>query len=136
MTIKLIIPGRDEALEPFRMRLRGALEAPATTDLLRDIEVVHAFDLSPPARAIAKSAPPRIVDDIEDDDILEIELEDGFTLWTSAARYQEQVALFINPDNFQITYSYSCSAISPRHFLVFPDSPRCGTLADRTRVSL
>ena len=94
MTIKLIIPGRDEALEPFRMRLRGALEAPATTDLLSDIEVVHAFDLSPPAREIAKGAPPRIVDDIEDDDILEIELEDGFTMWTSAARYQEQVALW------------------------------------------
>jgi hypothetical protein len=93
MTIQLIIPGRDEALEPFRARLRGGPEAPATTDLLNNVEVVHAFDLSQPARAIAKDAPPRVVS-VEDDDILEIEVEGGLTLWTSAQRYQERVALW------------------------------------------
>ena len=93
MTIQLIIPGRDEALEPFRIRLRGTAEAPPTTDLLNNVEVVHAFDLSKPARAIAKGAPPRVVS-VEDDDILEIEVEDGLTLWTSAKRYQERVAFW------------------------------------------
>jgi tetratricopeptide (TPR) repeat protein len=93
MTIQLIIPGRDEALEPFRIRLRGTAEAPPTTDLLNNVEVVHAFDLSKPARAIAKGAPPRVVS-VEDDDILEIEVEDGLTLWISAKRYQERVAFW------------------------------------------
>ncbi|MEQ6342085.1 MAG: CHAT domain-containing protein [Gammaproteobacteria bacterium] len=93
MTIQLIIPGRDEPLEPFRVGLRGTAEVPPTTDLLNNIEVVHAFDLSPPARAAAKGAPARVVE-VEDDDILEIEVEGGLTLWTSAKRYQERVALW------------------------------------------
>jgi tetratricopeptide (TPR) repeat protein len=91
MTIQLIIQGRDEALAPFRMRLRGSPEVPPTTDLLNAIEVVHAFDLSRPARAAAQGVPPRVVQ-VEDDDILEIEVEGGMTLWTSAKRYQERVA--------------------------------------------
>ncbi len=92
MTIQLIIPGRNEPLEPFRARLRGSTEAPPTTDLLNSIEVVHAFDLSRPARAIAKGAPQVV--DVEDDDILEIEVEGGLILWTSARSYQERVALW------------------------------------------
>ena len=92
MTIQLIIPGRNEPLEPFRARLRGTTEAPPTTDLLNNIEVVHAFDLSQPARAIAKGAPQVV--EVEDDDILEIEVDDGLTLWTSARSYQERVALW------------------------------------------
>ncbi len=45
MAIRLIIPGRDEALELFRARLRRAAEAPPATDLLDSVEVVHAFKM-------------------------------------------------------------------------------------------
>lgn len=65
------------------------------TDLLKNIDVVHAFDLSQPARAAAKGAPRTV--ELHDDDILEIEAEGGMTLWTSARRYQERVALW-RPD--------------------------------------
>lgn len=92
MTIKLRISGRNEPLEPFRARLRGTAEVPLTTDLLHNIEVVHAFDLSPQARAIAKGAPQEV--EVEDDDILEIEVDAGLTLWTSAERYKERVELW------------------------------------------
>ncbi|GAB6191436.1 CHAT domain-containing protein [Desulfocastanea catecholica] len=92
MTIQLLIPGRNEPLEPFRARLRGTAEAPPTTDLLNNIEVVHAFDLSQPARATAKGAP--LVVEVEDDDILEIEVDGGLTLWTSAERYKKRVELW------------------------------------------
>ncbi|MBU4262870.1 MAG: CHAT domain-containing protein [Proteobacteria bacterium] len=92
MAIQLIIPGREEGLEPCRARMRGAAEQPPVTDLLDNIEVVHAFDLSQPARAAVKGASRTI--EVEDDDILEIEVEGGMTLWTSAQRYQERVALW------------------------------------------
>ncbi len=75
--------------------MRGAADAEPATDLLEAVEVVHAFDLSRPARAAEKGAARKLT--VEDDDILEIEVEGGLTLWTSAARYQERVA-FWNPD--------------------------------------
>lgn len=92
MTIQFIIPGREAAVEPVRALLRGTPDTPFATDLLTGVEVLHVFDLSQPARAAA-GAVPRVVE-LEDDDILEIEVEDGVTLWTSARRYQERVALW------------------------------------------
>ena len=94
MTVKLLIPGQREPAAPYAAAVRSAAPgaaAKAPTDLLDNVQVVHAFSLSPTARALKQQQPEAL--EIQDDDILEIEVEGGFTVWTSAARYQEQVAL-------------------------------------------
>jgi len=94
MTVKLLIPGQREPAAPYAAAVRSAGPggpAKAPTDLLDNVQVVHAFSLSPAARAAKEQQPEAL--EIEDDDILEIEVEGGFTVWTSAARYREQVAL-------------------------------------------
>jgi tetratricopeptide (TPR) repeat protein len=97
MPVKLLIPGQREPAAPHAAAVRSAAPgAPGKgpTDLLDHVEVVHAFSLSPAARAVTQQ-PEALV--VEDDDILEIDVEGGFTVWTSAARYREQAAR-LQPD--------------------------------------
>ena len=83
MSQKFIIPGTRDS--EFRSRARGSVsggaERETVTDLLSHVRVVDAFDLSRLARS-GSGKPLEFV--ANDDDILEIEVEDGFTLWTSA----------------------------------------------------
>ena len=88
MAVTLRIPGQPEVAPPTTARGAGAaVDAAPVTDLLDDVEIVHAFSLSPAARAQSVAPTPIIV---EDDDIVEIEV-DGFQLWTSARKYEETV---------------------------------------------
>jgi hypothetical protein len=98
MTVKLLIPGRREPSVPYAAAVRAGAPGAArpSIDLLDNVQVMHAFSLSRAARE-AKVGQPEEALDVEDDDILEIEVEGGFTVWTSAARYQERVAL-LEPD--------------------------------------
>jgi CHAT domain-containing protein len=93
MTVKLLVPGRREPAAQYAGSVRGgtpAAPAPAT-DLLDNVEVVHAFSLAPAARAANAAHPDAL--ELRDDDILEIEVEDGFVLWTSAAGYAARARL-------------------------------------------
>ncbi|MCW5620743.1 MAG: CHAT domain-containing protein [Burkholderiales bacterium] len=92
MSVQLLVPGQPEPISAQVPVARSGADSSAaapTTDLLDSVEIVQAFDLSPTARSAATSTPART--DLQDDDILEIQVEDGFTLWTSAAHYQERV---------------------------------------------
>ena len=94
MTVKLSIRGQRD--EGDRRTTRGGppgAEVPVT-DLLDELEVVDSFDLSPAARA-ADGSDEHVKNPIvvEDDDVLEIEVEGGFQIWTSAERYREDVLL-------------------------------------------
>jgi hypothetical protein len=98
MTIKLLIPGQREPAAPYATAMRSGApgDAPkAPTNLLDNVQVLHAFSLSPAAREAKKEHPEAL--EVEDEDILEIQVEGGFTVWTSAARYREHVAL-LQPD--------------------------------------
>ncbi len=90
MAVTLLVSGRPE---PAGIAIERSATASAAAvgegELLASVEVVQAFDLSPAARTAASAAPA--VAEVRDDDILEIQVEDGFTLWTSAARYAERV---------------------------------------------
>jgi CHAT domain-containing protein/predicted alpha/beta hydrolase family esterase len=88
MATELLIPGRPDA--HAKGGTRGAPSEKRSTDLLDAVETVDAYTLSPSARARAK-APARIA--VESDDILEIEVEGGFTLWTSVERYRHDLAV-------------------------------------------
>ena len=88
MAIELLIPGRPDA--HAKGGTRGAPSEKRSTDLLDAVETVDAYTLSPSARARAK-APARIA--VENNDILEIEVEGGFTLWTSVERYRHDLAV-------------------------------------------
>src|SRR5215203_505290 len=89
MAIKLRIPGQREAAPRSAVR-GGPPTAPdkPVTHLLDDVEVVHAFSLSPAARARAAAEPAEV--EVADDAIVEIEV-DGFKMWTSAKKYEETV---------------------------------------------
>lgn len=89
MPIRLRIPGEPEAA-PRNTARGGPSTSPVTpvTHLLDDVEVVHAFSLSPAARERAAADPAEI--EVADDAIVEIEV-DGFQLWTSAKKYEETV---------------------------------------------
>jgi len=92
MKIELLVPGRIEPASRATSRggPSGTELEPRVTDLLDDVTVVSAFSLSPSARA--RSDVEKI--SVEHDDILEIEVDGGFTLWTSVARYHaDQQAL-------------------------------------------
>lgn len=98
MSITLLIPGQREPAAPYAAAIRSTkpADAPkATTHLLDNVQVLHAFRLSPTARAAKRAQPEKLA--VEDEDILEIEVEDGFTVWTSAVRYQERLA-WLQPD--------------------------------------
>ena len=62
--------------------------------MLAAVELVESFNLSPSARA--RTDKP-VVREYQDDDVLEIEVEGGFTYWTSAKAYSEEVPL-LKPD--------------------------------------
>ena len=89
-TTTLIIPGRREAASAVATRgvAHAAGDAKAVTDLLDAVRVVDAFNLSAPARA-QTTEPTKI--DVPENDILEIEVEGGFTLWTSVGRYRDDL---------------------------------------------
>jgi CHAT domain-containing protein/pimeloyl-ACP methyl ester carboxylesterase len=92
MTVKLAISGqRDEGDQRATRGGPPGAEVPVT-DLFDGVEVVASFDLSPSARTRAESAAP-VEETVEDDDVLEIEVEGGFQIWTSAKRYREDVLL-------------------------------------------
>src|SRR5262245_30959265 len=96
MKIELVIPGRSDPSGVASVR-GGPSAADASvrhTDLLDGVEVVEAFSLSPAARAGAARPETR---EVNHDDILEVEVEGGFTLWTSVERYRENLAL-LKPD--------------------------------------
>jgi hypothetical protein len=96
MPIKLRIPGQREAVSSVAVRgaSAGGVSVQPVTSLLDAVEVVEAYNLSAAARdrtaALAEF-------DANEDDILEIEVEGGFTLWTSAQRYSDDLAL-LKPD--------------------------------------
>jgi CHAT domain-containing protein len=92
MTLKLIIPGQRESVSSSATRgtSPGGIPVQPFTNLLDAVEVVEAFNLSAPARDRATTP---VEFEANDDDIFEIEVEGGFTLWTSAQRYSEDLAL-------------------------------------------
>ena len=94
MTIRFAVPGQPDPRGKDATRGGGQAAERRSTDLLDGVETVGAFALSPSARARTKS--PETVT-AEDDDILEIEVEGGFTLWTSAERYRNDLAA-LRPD--------------------------------------
>ncbi len=96
MKIELVIPGQSEPAAKAAMRggPPGAEAEHRVTDLLDAVEVVEGFSLSPSARA--RSATPARVE-VNSDDILEVEVEGGFTLWTSVERYRSDLAV-LRPD--------------------------------------
>jgi len=90
MTVKLAIYGQRDTGDQRAMRGGPpGVEVPVT-DLLDKVEVVTSFDLSPSVRTRTKSQAP-VEESVEDDDVLEIEVEGGFQIWTSAQRYREDV---------------------------------------------
>ena len=97
MAVTLLVAGRPE---PAGIAIERSATASATAvgegELLANVEVVQAFDLSPAARTAASAAPAAA--EVRDDDILEIQVEDGFTLWTSAARYAERSVMKMAAD--------------------------------------
>src|SRR4051794_3988395 len=92
MGVKLKIRGKREDADLRAVRGGGAAERSdsAVTDLLDSVETIASFDLSPGARG--EGAEPTDVE-YEDDDVLEFEVDGGFTTWTSAKRYSEYVRL-------------------------------------------
>lgn len=90
-TTTLVIPGKRETAPASTTRgvAPAAGDAQPVTDLLKAVQVVDAFSLSAPARAQTAAAPTKV--DVPEDDILEIEVEGGFTIWTSVARYKEDL---------------------------------------------
>src|SRR5690606_29317303 len=99
MAVKLLVSGWPEpAGIAIERSATGSATAVGGGELLASVEVVQAFDLSPAARTAASAAPA--IAEVSDDDILEIQVEDGFTLWTSAAHYAERVQA-LDPDAAQ-----------------------------------
>jgi CHAT domain-containing protein/pimeloyl-ACP methyl ester carboxylesterase len=96
MPIKLRIPGQPETVSSAAVRgaSAGGVSVQPVTSLLDALEVVEAYNLSAAARD-RTAAPAEF--DANEDDILEIEVEGGFTLWTSAQRYSNDLAL-LKPD--------------------------------------
>ena len=83
MPITLRIPGQREASPHSAVRGAATAATQPITNLLDDVEVVHAFSLSPAARARAAADPAEV--EVADDAIVEIEV-DGFHMWTSAKK--------------------------------------------------
>ncbi len=89
MTIQLLVPGQPDPQGKVATR-GGTASALRSTDLLDAVDTIEAYTLSPAARARAV-VPERLV--AREDDLLEIEVEGGFTLWTSVERYRQDVAV-------------------------------------------
>ncbi len=78
MAVKLLIPGQPLAA-PRAEPLLGLV----TTELT-------AFGLTPAARSAAVGQELEV--EVDDDAVLELEIEGGFSVWTSAAQYREDLA--------------------------------------------
>ncbi len=94
MAVRLKIHGKRDDADLRAVRGGGAGERfdSSVTDLLDSVDVVDSFNLSPAARA--QAGEPTDVEYL-DDDLLEIEVEGGFTTWISAKRYSEDVPLLL-----------------------------------------
>lgn len=92
MTIKLQISGLKDTADTHSVRggMPGIEAANPDTGLLNVIQVVDSYNLSPSARE--QSPKPQGIS-VEDDAVLEIEIEGGFTTWVSAKRYYEDAPL-------------------------------------------
>jgi len=93
MAIELLIPGQPDVHAKDRLRGAGGTvgtNQPPSTDLLQAVETVDAYTLSAAARA--RTVEPKRVA-AAGDDVLEIEVEGGFTLWTSVERYRHDAAV-------------------------------------------
>jgi len=90
-TVKLRIHGKrdDTDLKAERGGGVGPGSDSHVTGLLDVFKVVDSFNLSPAAR----DATEAVEDDYRDDDLLEFEVDGGFTTWISAKRYAENVSL-------------------------------------------
>ncbi|MBU8817758.1 CHAT domain-containing protein [Mycolicibacterium goodii] len=97
MDITLRINGHlDEAdTRAARAEERGDHADPARSALLDAVEQVASYDMSPSARS--QSAQPEHLS-VDQRAILEIQVEGGFTTWTSAERYYEDSSL-LNPES-------------------------------------
>lgn len=86
--IRLTIPGREAP--PTGSRVPGALGRGAALpgQPLDGIVVKRHFDLSPAARA---ATPVEATVDVADDELLALEMDDGFVLYTSAARLADDL---------------------------------------------
>jgi CHAT domain-containing protein len=93
MAVRLKIHGERDDADLRAVRGGGADERLDSTvaDLVDSVDVVDSFNLSPAARE--RAAEPTDVEEYLDDDLLEFEVEGGFTTWTSAKRYSEDVRL-------------------------------------------
>ncbi|KLO52731.1 hypothetical protein ACT17_12680 [Mycolicibacterium conceptionense] len=94
MTVKLRISGLEDEAKADTHSVRAGVpgvEAKAPdTGLLEVIEVTRSFNLSPSARE--QNPEPQGIS-VDDDAVLEIEIEGGFTTWVSAKRYYEEAPL-------------------------------------------
>ncbi len=92
MGVRLKIHGKREDADLRAVRGSGAGETSdsTVTDLLDSIDTIASYDLTPTARELA--GPPDSVECL-DDDLLEFEVDGGFTTWISAKRYFEDVPL-------------------------------------------
>ncbi|MFO0871540.1 MAG: CHAT domain-containing protein, partial [Pirellulales bacterium] len=94
MTIKIIVPGTRLTHSPTRtgaLRTRDAVGAPAEAEspILSCVETLATYQVSPTARAAGARQPE--VFEAQEDDVIEVEFENGFTLYTSAAKYEEDL---------------------------------------------
>lgn len=92
MKVKLRVSGlRDEAdARATRGGLPGITAGAPVTDLLDVRQVVDSYNLSTSAREQSQEPQTILVDE---DAVLEIEIEGGFTTWVSAKRYYEEAPL-------------------------------------------
>src|SRR4051812_18028207 len=92
MGVRLKIHGKSEDADLRAVRGGGARETSdnAVTALLDSIDTIASYDLTPAARELAGA--PDILECL-DDDLLEFEVDGGFTTWISAKRYAEDVPL-------------------------------------------
>ena len=124
--MRLIIPGQREAVDRGATRGAAAAGVPApATPLLDGVEVVAAFNLSPSARGRTAAAETF---ETRDGDILEIEVEGGFKLWTSPERYREEIAR-LSPESLPdapsirfVTQKPPTTFIAPKITAIMPRS--------------
>lgn len=76
--------------ETVKLAIAGVPAAGTPVGDLAGVEVVTSYNLSPSARE--RVATPIEVE-VREDDVLEIQMADGFRIWTSAKRYSQDVSL-------------------------------------------
>ena len=92
MPVTLRIPGQPTSREEATKQVRGGVSREEThqpdTTLLEAVEVVGAFDLTPAARSQTTQA---TTFEAEETDLLEFQLNEGFTIWTSVGEYRDRL---------------------------------------------